>query len=136
MFQSKIGISHGIDTNELIETLLEIGKEVVMEEDDIKYAGYSEACISVLLKHLDTSGVSKASLEDVVTSRLLLDVASVARLADGDLKLRTAQHKVQVLLRSEVHWLLACPTRLEEYEESILAHLRQVDSKSIIIFYF
>ena len=105
---------------------MEIGREVVTEEDDIKYAGYSDACISVLLKHLDTSGVSKANLEDVVTSKLLLDMDSVARMAGGDLKLRTAQHKVQVLLRSEVHWLLACPARLEEYEESILAHLRQV----------
>ena len=49
-------------------------------------------------------------------------------LADGDIKLRTAQHKVQVLIRSEVHWLLACPTSLKEYEESIVAHLGQVKS--------
>ena len=70
-------------------------------------AGYSEACIFVLLKHLDTFGVSKASLEDVVTSKLLLDPASVARLAGEDTSLWAAHHKVRVLLRAEVHWLLA-----------------------------
>ena len=77
-----------------------------MSPEDIVLAGYSEACISVLLKHLDTSGVSKASLEEVVTSRLLLDPASVARLAGEDTGLRAAHH-IQVILRAEVHWLLA-----------------------------
>ena len=66
-------------------------------------AGYSEACIFVLLNHLETFGVSKASLEDVVTSKLLLDPASVARLAGEVTSLRAAHHKVQVLLRAEVH---------------------------------
>ena len=124
-FEARIG-DHGANTDSLIDTLDKLMEEVTKEADDVVLAGFSEACISVLLKHLDTSGVSKASLEDVVTSRLLLDVASVARLAGEDLALRSARHKVQVLLRAEVHWLLASRARQEEYEEAILSHLRQV----------
>ena len=105
-FEERIG-DHGTNTESLINTLSEILKDVTKSPEDVVLAGYSEACISVLLKHLDTSGVSKASLEDVVTSRLLLDPSSVARLAGEDTGLRAAHHKVQVLLRAEVHWLLA-----------------------------
>ena len=67
-YESRIG-SHGVDTETLIETLVSIVDEVTKDSDDIALAGFSEACISVLLKHLDTSGVSKTSLEDVVNSR-------------------------------------------------------------------
>ena len=61
-----------------------------------------------------------------MTSRLLLDPASVARLAGEDTDLRAANHKVQVLLRAEVHWLLASQVR---YLSNIIillyyAHLR------------
>ena len=46
--------------------------------DDLALAGYAEACVSFLLKHLDTVGVCKTSLEEVVTSKLRLDVSTVA----------------------------------------------------------
>ena len=105
-FEERIG-DQGANTEGLINTLSEILGDITRAPEDVVLAGYSEACISVLLKHLDTSGVSKASLEDVVTSKLLLDPASVARLAGEDTSLRAAHHKVQVLLRAEVHWLLA-----------------------------
>ena len=105
-FEERIG-DQGADTEGLTNTLSEILGDITRAPEDVVLAGYSEACISVLLKHLDTSGVSKASLEDVVTSKLLLDPASVARLAGEDISLRAAHHKVQVLLRAEVHWLLA-----------------------------
>ena len=67
-YETKIG-DHGVESETLIETLVSIVDEVTRENDDIALAGFSEACISVLLKHLDTSGVSKTSLEDVVTAR-------------------------------------------------------------------
>ena len=109
-FEENIG-DHGTNTESLISTLTEILRQITKDPEDVVLAGYSEACISVLLKHLDTSGVSKSSLEDVVTSKLLLDPASVARLAGEDTSLRAAHHKVQVLLRAEVHWLLASQVR-------------------------
>ena len=109
-FEERIG-DHGTNTESLINALSEILKDVTKSPEDIVLAGYSEACISVLLKHLDTSGVSKASLEEVVTSRLLLDPASVARLAGEDTDLRAAHH-IQVILRAEVHWLLASQVSL------------------------
>ena len=93
---------------------------------DISLAGYSEACISHLLDHLETSGASKAGVEEVVEARLLSDVAAVAASSNNNLAVRVSQHKMQVLLRAEVHWLLASRDRQEEYEESILAHLRQM----------
>ena len=61
-----------------------------------------------------------------MTARLLSDVAAVAASSNNNLAVRVSQHKVQVLLRAEVHWLLASRDRQEEYEESILAHLRQM----------
>ena len=54
-FETRIG-DHGGDTNSLIETLTNIRDEIVHEPHDVDLAGFSEACISVLLKHLDTSG--------------------------------------------------------------------------------
>ena len=43
-------------------------------------AGYAQACVGVLLKLLDRVWVDKTSLEEVVTSQLLLEVSSVAKL--------------------------------------------------------
>ena len=111
-------------TDLLIERLVSLRREVIAGGEDISLAGYSEACISHLLDHLETSGASKAGVEEVVTARLLSDVAAVAASSNNNLAVRVSQHKVQVLLRAEVHWLLASRERKEEYEESILAHLR------------
>jgi len=96
--------------------------------EDCRLAGQAEATVSLLLKHLDVTGVSKMGLEDLVTSRLLLDVPSVAQKHANapDPSARIAMHKLQVLLRAEVHWLLASKEKTQEYEDSMLAHLRQV----------
>ena len=115
-----------VDTDVLIDRLVELQKEALSGGDDVVLAGYSEACVSFLLKHLDITGVSKTSLEQVVTARLLADVATVARSSRSDLALRVSQHKVQVLLMAEVHWLLANTESQEEFEENILAHMRQM----------
>ena len=96
-----------MDTDSLVESLVTLASDVTVQDDDVELAGYSEACISVLLRHLDTAQVSKSSLEDLVTTQLLVDVTHVARAAAGDVALRAAGHKLQVLLRAEVHWLLA-----------------------------
>eukprot|EP00092_Neocalanus_flemingeri_P011686 GFUD01012596.1.p1 GENE.GFUD01012596.1~~GFUD01012596.1.p1 ORF type:complete len:2173 (+),score=594.82 GFUD01012596.1:2-6520(+) len=114
------------ETDDLIDSLAALKNSVVTGTDDLVLAGYAEACVSVLLKHLDTVGVCKTSLEEVVTSKLLLEVPTVAKLFSQDPKLRVAQHKVQVLLRAEVHWLLASQAKQQQYEDSILAHLRQI----------
>ena len=96
--------------------------------EDCRLAGHAEATVSLLLKHLDVTGVSKMGLEDLVTSRLLLDVPAVGKkhANSPDSSARVAMHKLQVLLRAEVHWLLASKEKTQEYEESMLAHLRQV----------
>lgn len=33
---------------------------------------------------------------------------------------------LQVLLRAEVHWLLSSQEKQQQYEDSMLAHLRQI----------
>ena len=68
------------DTDDLIDNLAALKNVIVAEMDDLVLAGYAEACVSILLKHLDSVGISKASLEDVVTCRLLLDVPNIAKL--------------------------------------------------------
>ena len=55
-FEERIG-DHGTNTESLINTLSEILRDVTKAPEDVILAGYSEACISVLLKHLDTSGM-------------------------------------------------------------------------------
>ena len=50
----------------------------------------------------------------------------MTKLFSADPKLRVTQHKVQVLLRAEVHWLLASQAKQQHYEDSMLAHLRQI----------
>jgi len=113
-------------TDDLIDNLAALKNVVVTGTDDLVLAGYAEACVSVLLKHLDKVGVCKTSLEEVVTTKLLLDVPTVAKLYSSDPKMRVAQHKVQVLLRAEVHWLLANQSKQEQYEDSMLTHIRQI----------
>ena len=116
--------ANGID--DLIDNFAAIKNVVVTGTDNLVLAGYAEACVSVLLKHFDKVGVCKTSLEEVVTTKLLLDVSTVARLYSSDPKMRVAQHKVQVLLRAEVHWLLANQIMQEQYEDSMLTHIRQI----------
>jgi len=114
------------ETDILIATFAALTNIVVSGTDDPILAGYAEACVSVLLKHLSRAGVHKTCLEEVVTSQLLLEVNTVATLFRADPKLRVTQHKVQLLLRVEVHWLLASQAKLQHYEDSMLAHLRQI----------
>ena len=54
-FETKIG-DHGGDISNLINTLTNILDDIIKDPNDVVLAGFSEACISVLLKHLDTSG--------------------------------------------------------------------------------
>ena len=115
-----------VNSETLVEALANMHEEEVnkAEVEDNRLAGHAEATISLLLKHMDMTGVSKMGLEDLVTSRLLLDVPEVAKKHVNTA--RVAMHKLQVLLRAEVHWLLASKEKTEKYEESMLAHLRQV----------
>ena len=115
-----------IGTDDVIDNLVALKNVVAAGTDDLVLAGYAEASVSVLLKHLDMVGVCKTSLEEVVTPKLLLDVSTVAKLYSNNPRLRVAQHKVQVLLRVEVHWLLGNPSRQEQYEDGILTHIRQI----------
>ena len=116
------------ETDVLIDNLDALRNSVLTGTDDLVLAGYAEACVSVLLKHLDTLGMCKTSLEEVVTSKLLLEVSSVGKLfsAESDQKLKLAQHKVQILLRIEVHWLLENEAKQEQYKASMLTHLKQI----------
>ena len=114
----------GVSTKVLIDGLVLLQREVVAGGEDINLAGYGDACISFILKDLETTGVSKAGVEAVVTARLLTDVATVGR--NNNVIVRVSHQKVQVLLRAEVHWLLAGRDRQKEYEENILAHLSQI----------
>ena len=115
-----------VNSETLVEALANMHEEEVnkAEVEDNRLAGHAEATISLLLKHMDMTGVSKMGLEDLITSRLLLDVPEVAKKHVNTA--RVAMHKLQVLLRAEVHWLLASKEKTEKYEESMLAHLRQV----------
>ena len=61
-----------------------------------------------------------------MTSQLLLEVSTLSKLFSADTKQRVEQHKVQVLLRAEVHWLLASQVEQQLYEDSMLAHLSQI----------
>ena len=113
-------------TGDLINTLAALKNSVVTGTDDFILAGYAEACVSVLLKHLDRTVMDKISLEEVVTNHLLLDVSAVAKLFSADPMMRVAQHKVQVLLGAEVHLVLDSQAKQQKYEISMLAHLRQI----------
>ena len=79
--------------------LVELQREAVTQSD-LQLVGCAEATVTSLLKHLDTAGVDKASLEDVVTTELLLTVPAVAaRFSPAEQKqfgTRVAQHKLQV----------------------------------------
>ena len=86
-------------TDLLIERLVSLRREVIAGGEDISLAGYSEACISHLLDHLETSGASKAGVEEVVTARLLSDVAAVAASSNNNLGVRVSQHCILAHLR-------------------------------------
>ena len=49
----------GVSTKGLIDGLVSLQREVVASGEDINLAGYSDACISFILKDLETTGVSK-----------------------------------------------------------------------------
>ena len=95
-----VGGAVGGRTEQLMGRLVELQREAVTQSD-LQLAGCAEATVTSLLKHLDTAGVDKASLEDVVTTELLLTVPAVAaRFGPAEQKQfgsRVAQHKLQVL---------------------------------------
>jgi len=114
------------NTETLIDQLVVIKDELVAGGDATELACCAEATVSILLKHLDTVGISKTNLEEVVGTKLLFDVVTISRRYGATDVARIAEHKVQVLFRAEVHWLLARKESLEAYENEILQHLRQI----------
>ena len=75
-------------TGDLFDNLVALRNVLAAGTDDVILAGYAEACVSVLLKHLDMVGVCKTRLEEVITTKLLLDVSTVAKLFSTDPKLK------------------------------------------------
>ena len=54
----------------------------------------------------------------MTTSQLMLKVSTAPKLLRAD-----PEHKLQVLLRSEVHWLTFNSQAKQQYEDSMLAYL-------------
>ena len=82
-----------VSTKVLIDGLVSLQREVVARGEDINLAGYGDACISFILKDLETTGVSKAGVEEVVTARLLRNMATVGR--NNNMTLQVSHHTVQ-----------------------------------------
>lgn len=73
------------------------------------------------------SGPNRVCVEDFVEQNFLVTPETVgkrktAREKDG----RVVDHKLQVLYRVELHWLLASSEKQRSFERDILLHLRQI----------
>lgn len=99
---------------------------------DACLVGLAEITVCTVLRHLAAVGRSKRSLEGVIRSNFLVDPAVIEtrRTSHQGKKLvghKVARdHKLQVLYRMEVYWLLGNKEDEEECEQEMLQHLRQI----------
>ena len=69
----------------------------------------------------------QSSVEDVIGENFFVDTSTIGQRKTSLLTAnRVRDHKLQVLYRMEIHWLLASQEKQREVEADILAHLRQI----------
>ena len=69
----------------------------------------------------------RENIEDVIEDNFLVDTQTIgSRKTSLVTANRVRDHKLQVLYRMEIHWLLASQEKQRRIESGILAHLRQV----------
>ncbi|XP_071747581.1 uncharacterized protein [Lepeophtheirus salmonis] len=116
-----------IQCSQILAMLIEFQIEAINNGDDVSMSALAEITISSLLKHLQSTGQIKANLVNLVADNFLVDPLSISRRKTS-LKMpkRLRDHKLQVLYRMELHWLLPSADDQEKFENEILIHLRQI----------
>ena len=74
------------------------------------------------------------SVEDILNENFLLDPSAMQESASSSVRkqlwdnegARIRDHKLQVLYRVDVHWILSSQEKQNEIEKEILVHLRQI----------
>ncbi len=130
----------GLDDDQLDETidgeessillpLMDLQSDILTNDQrtDAQICGLAEVTLRTLLEHLRIVDRSKTDLEDVFCANFLVDPGVVAqRRTSLHLPGRTRDHKLQVLYRMEIHWLMSNEFKQSDCVSEMLMHLRQI----------
>ena len=126
--------THIEDKNPLIEKLQRLQMDLIIKEDDISLVCLAEITVRYLanyLRDIRPAQTDKA-VEDILSGCFLLSPADMqnssfrTKLWEQFGGSRVRDHKLQVLYRVDVHWILSSQKIQNQIEDEILDHLRKI----------
>ena len=126
------------DVNPLIHKLQQLQVSHIIRSDDISLLCLAEVTvryIANLVRYLNSNRKDRTtSVEDILNENFLLDPSAMQESASSSVRkqlwdnegARIRDHKLQVLYRVDVHWILSSQEKQNEIEKEILVHLRQI----------
>jgi hypothetical protein len=115
-----------LDSEPILKKLTKLQLDMLLDHGEhMALVSLAEITVVTLLKFVKASKKLKTSLEDMMAEYFLVNPDTVTK-RKGNKTVRIRDHKLQVLYRVEVHWLLASQERQTKLEDEILVHLRQI----------
>ena len=117
------------DKPSLIETLMELQIQLLKNKDcdEVELCALADVTVNAILKKLQSDGQKKQTVEDLIERSFLVNPQTISkRKTSLEISGRIRDHKLQVLYRMELHWLLPSQDKQRRMEDEILAHLRQI----------
>ena len=111
------------DSQTILSKLVDLQLEMLDHGENPALVAFAELVISKILHYVKKT--KSSTLEDMVMTNFLID-PSVVTKRKSIKAVRIRDHKLQVLLRIELHWLLAKQDDQKKIEEEMLVHLRQI----------
>lgn len=111
----------------LLKKLTKIQLDMLDHGENMALVAFAEVTINILVKFVRSSVKSGSSttLEQMMGEFFLVDTDTVTK-RKGNKSVRIRDHKLQILFRMELHWLLASQEIQKQVEDDILVHLRRI----------
>ena len=123
-FESQIDLETDLKERDILLKKLTSGQiRMLGEGENVALVAFAEFVVSALLKYIQKNKTSK--IEDLLSDFFLVDPTTVKK-RKGIHEVQIRDHKLQILFRIELHWLLANQEDQKKYEKEMLEHLRQI----------
>ena len=119
---SNLGSSDG-DSQSLWVNLTALQLEMRDHGNDIELVALAEVVMTQVLKYVQNN--KHETLEDTIRKNFLIDPDVITKRKPNKDQ-RNRDHKLQVLFRIELHWLLASQEYQKKIEDEMLDHLRKI----------
>ena len=107
----------------LLKKLIKGQLDMLGDGENVALVAFAEFVINVLLKFVQKT--KSSTLEDLLSEFFLVNPETISKRKANKV-VRTRDHKLQILFRIELHWLLANQEYQKKIEDETLVHLRQI----------